>query len=302
MLGITVVLMGGTILDLNCALEKNATGVDLKQLFIGSEGTLGVITEATLKLAPLPRESQVLLLGLPTVESVFPLFQKARNSTFQILAFEYFSAACMRSVCQLKNTPPPFHAEAYVLMEIESHEHLENWLESLLEETSDIDGLLCRSSAEKKHIWSFRESITESLAIRGRVHKNDIALPLRALPEFFSQWPEPSPDAPERFIFGHIGDGNLHISTLQPPSWSSDAFEAECARGDTALYERVQQFRGSVSAEHGIGLLKKKALHYSRSALEISMLRALKQVFDPDGLLNPGKILMHESHQPSAAS
>lgn len=300
-LGLKVALMNGEVLDLNGALEKNNTGLDLRQMFIGTEGTLGVICEATLKLARLPQKVSVFFFSVDSIQAVLALFENARKGPFDIAAFECLSDACMRNVCEVRGLSSPFPAASpyYVLMEVETPESdgkaaaLESWLERAFSEAWVKDGTLAQSPREARDLWALREGISESLSAKGMVHKHDIALPISRLEAFLAEWTETF----ERtyrgyrvFTFGHIGDGNLHINIMKPESLDKIRFLEDCDQIDDGLFAIVQKHRGSVSAEHGIGLLKKRALHFSRAPEELALLRGMKRVFDPKHLLNPGKI------------
>jgi FAD/FMN-containing dehydrogenase len=299
-LGLTVVRMNGEVLQLNGALEKNNTGIDLRQLFIGSEGTLGVITEAVLKLCPLPVEerTQVCLFALKDFASVLSLFSGARKGPFILSAFECLSDACLKEVVRHGGRSPfePGAGEAYVLMEVEAENGpaFEEWLTAQFEGDLITDGTMALSAKEKAALWSLRERVAESVMTNAEVHQQDLAVPITSLVDFFTdvekRYATAYPEF-EVFIFGHIGDGNLHIFIRKPPGMESGAFHARCAESDTMLFELCEKFKGSVSAEHGVGLLKKPALHYSRSESELSYLRAMKKAMDPKGLLNPGKMI-----------
>ena len=299
-LGLQAVMMGGKVLELNGALEKNNTGLDLRQMLIGSEGTLAVITEATLKLTPLPDHVHVFFFALESVPAVLRLFAAARRGPFQIMTFEFLTLNCLKLVTEQMGRASPVGLvdPTYVLLEIEQRNGaagaamLDQWLEDLFQDGLVTQGTLAQSPRESKELWVLRESISECLAHQGFVHKNDIALPVAKLESFVAGLPEVFKHFPEFeiFVFGHIGDGNLHINTMKPPQVSKDDFLVLCQESDLALFEWVRQHRGSISAEHGIGLLKKAALGYTRSADEIELMKAVKQIFDPQGLLNPGKI------------
>jgi len=308
-LGLTVVTMDGEVLRLNGALEKNNTGIDLRQVFIGSEGTLGVITEATLKLCPLPNDvkTRVCFFAVPGFGAVLKLFESARSGPFTISAFECLSDRCMDEVVK-SGLRSPFvpgdagvTAGAYVLMECEERDpdSMEEWLSGVLGDSFGgsplvIDATMAQSSRERAELWMLREHVAEAILNQGETHQQDLSVPLVALGDFFSgvesRYAEAYPEF-SVFIFGHIGDGNLHIFIRKPSTLSSEDFHRKCEQSDPILFELCQKFQGSVSAEHGIGLLKKSALRYSRSETELAYCRGLKQVFDPRGLLNPGKIL-----------
>jgi FAD/FMN-containing dehydrogenase len=294
-LGLTVVLADGTVLDLNRCLEKNNTGADLRQLFIGSEGTLGVVTEATLKLCRPPRSAHVLLAAVGDIAAVLRFFKESRQGPFTLSAFECFSHACLERVMAHKQVGAPLGLERpfYVLMEVEGElERLEDWLGSMLTQGLVADGTLSQDGTQARRLWTYRESISESLA-SAFPHKNDLALPVHALAAFYTDFERL---LAERYpgwtvcIFGHIGDGNLHLNALKPAAWSIEDFVTHTRRADDDVFALVQRHGGSISAEHGIGLLKKPYLHYSRNPAEIVALRALKHALDPLEILNPGKI------------
>ena len=300
-LGLTVVTMAGEVLELNGALEKNNTGLDLRQLFIGTEGTLGIVTEATLKLSRLPGTLDVFFFALADIPAVLKLFMQARKGPFTLMAFETLTHNCLEAVKDHLKVAGPFAepAGAYVLMEVEcpvspdAQQVLDRWLEGIFESGLVSNGTLAQSPREAKELWSLRESTSESIFHRGFLHKNDIALPVAELEVFIasmhSLFQTKYPEI-ELYVFGHIGDGNLHINAVKPESMSREAFLKRAHETDEDLFALVQKHKGSVSAEHGIGLLKKEALHYSRTPAEMAYLRAVKKTFDPAGLLNPGKI------------
>lgn len=300
-LGLQVVLMSGEVLEPNGALEKNNTGLDLRQLFIGSEGTLGIITEATLKLSRVPQKLDVFFFALKDMSAVFKLFAEARRAPFELMAFETLSHPCLEVVTRHLKLHSPFAGQhgAYVLLEAQTPseseaQKLQSWLESLFEKGLVEDGTQAQSPREAQDLWKLREGISESLAATGLLHKNDIALPIAELETFIAEMTELFSKRHSRFglyVFGHIGDGNLHVNTMKPEDTEKSAFLAECKQADQALFALVQKHHGSISAEHGIGLLKKDALKFSKSPGELALMKQIKQVFDPKGLLNPGKIL-----------
>ncbi|MDB4927547.1 MAG: glcD2 [Myxococcaceae bacterium] len=297
-LGLEVVTAQGDVLALNGALEKNNTGVDLRQLFIGSEGTLGVITEATLRLARLPGALDVMLYAVPDLPAVLRLFEAARQGPFTLSAFEFFTDRAAARVRRHRGLTPPFAVEGgcYVLIEVEAtqREALEQWAAGLFEQGLVADGVLAQNGAQGRALWQLREAISESLSATGVLHKNDVALPVAALAPFCAAldalFAERYPGW-EVVLFGHIGDGNLHINVMKPDDLERAEFFARTGEADHALFALVREHGGSISAEHGIGLLKKPYLGYSRAPEELALLRALKVVFDPLGVLNPGKII-----------
>jgi FAD/FMN-containing dehydrogenase len=295
-LGLEVVTAAGAVLELGGALEKNNTGLDLRQLFIGSEGTLGIITEATLKLTRLPGRADVLLCAVPDLAGVLRLFRAARGGPFVLAAFEFFTDRCLARVMRHRKLRAPLApASHYVLIELEGagEEATAEWTASLLDRDLATDAALAQSPAQAAELWALREGISESLAATGFPHKNDIALPIAALDAFSAEAEaliaREYPDW-ELCLFGHIGDGNLHVNVMKPDSVELDAFRARTGPADRDLFALVRKYHGSISAEHGIGLLKKPYLAYSRSEEEMALLRAVKRMMDPKGILNPGKI------------
>jgi FAD/FMN-containing dehydrogenase len=298
-LGLQVVLANGDVLELNDALEKNNTGLDLRQLFIGSEGTLGIVTEATLKLARLPPAGSVMLFAVSDLAGVVRLFRETKAAPFVLSAYEMFTDACLDRVVAHRKLRAPLaqHAGHYVLVEFEGpvdRDALEGWIAQLFESSVVNDGVLAQTSPEARDLWSLRESISESLSATGFPHKNDVALPVAALEAFCAElgdvfarrypgW--------EICLFGHIGDGNLHVNVMKPDGADKPSFLAKTKEADRDLFDLVRKHRGSISAEHGVGLLKRPYLGYSRTPEEIAVMRAIKRALDPQNLLNPGKVL-----------
>ena len=306
-LGLEVVLASGEVLEIGGALEKNNTGLDLRQLFIGSEGTLGVITEATLKLARLPGATTVMLFALEDVAGVLALFREARHAPFTLSAYEFFSQRCVDRLFRHRKLKPPF-AETYpyyVVVEAEGEgageadharlvERVEGWAAGVFESGLAKDGTIAQHSSQARDLWQLREGISESLAATGLPHKNDVALPIAGLDAFckdlegefeklYAGW--------EICLFGHVGDGNLHINIMKPDAMDKPAFFAKTKAADRDLFALVQRHHGSISAEHGIGMLKKPYLGYSRSPAELAVMKQIKRALDPNGILNPGKVL-----------
>jgi FAD/FMN-containing dehydrogenase len=297
-LGLEVVTMAGDVLNLNGALEKNNTGPDLRQLFIGSEGTLGVITEATLKLVRVPKKLDVFLFAVADLAGVLRLFRAARRGPFTITAYEFFTDRCLARLQKHRKLRSPFEAASshYVLLELEAAvaSELDDWMSGLFEQELVSDGTMAQSSSQAAELWALREGISESLSATGLPHKNDISLPISELEAFCAEleavFTERYPDF-EVCLFGHIGDGNLHINVMKPDALDKSEFLARTKAADHDMFRLVRAHQGSISAEHGIGLLKKDYLSYSRSPAELSLIRALKSALDPLNLLNPGKII-----------
>jgi FAD/FMN-containing dehydrogenase len=297
-LGLQVVVADGTVLELNGALEKNNTGVDLRQLFIGSEGTLGVVTEATLKLARLPAALKVFLFGVKDLPAVLALFREARRAPFTISAYEFFTDRCLARLLRHRALRAPLAQKSshFVLLEAEGGDEalFESWTTSLFERGLIEDGTMAQHSSQAAELWALREGISESLSATGLPHKNDVALPVAALEAFCAEldaifasrypgW--------EICLFGHIGDGNLHINVMKPDAMDKPTFLAKTKDADHDLFALVKKHAGSISAEHGIGLLKKPYLGYSRSEGEMALMRSIKRALDPNGILNPGKVI-----------
>ncbi len=299
-LGLQAVTIDGDILELNGDLEKNNTGYDLVQLLIGSEGTLAVITEATLRLTRLPSLVSVFLFAIPSLEAMMAVFESARQGPFDILAFEFFSERCLLAVKEKLGKTTRFSKEApfYILIEISHREEtareMDGWLGGLLENGTALDGMVAHSSEEKKEVWALREGITESLQVKSQVRKYDVAVPLRRLLSFLKEVEGlmgTNQLSIDLYLFGHLGDGSPHLNLLKPQGTSDEKFEKDCAKFETLLYPLLKSHGGSVSAEHGVGLLKKNWILFSRSAAELRLYRRIKEAFDPNNLLNPGKIL-----------
>lgn len=297
-LGLQVVTAQGDVLELNGALEKNNTGMDLRQLFIGSEGILGIVTEAVLKLTRLPERQSVLLFAVTDIAAVLALFRDARRAPFTLAAYEFFTERCLKRVQKHRKVRSPFEAQHpyFVLVEIENadDEALETWVSSLFERELILDGTLAQNSSQAAELWSLREGISESLSATGVPHKNDIALPVAALEAFCAElesvFQANYPDW-EIALFGHIGDGNLHVNVMKPDALDKAEFLKRTSEADHTMFKLVKKHQGSISAEHGIGLLKKPYLGYSRSPEELAMLRSIKRALDPQNILNPGKII-----------
>lgn len=304
-LGLKVVLASGELLELGGALVKNNTGYDLRQLFIGSEGTLGVIVEVTLRLCRPPADSLVALCAVDSDAHVLALFSRLRSSSLSLSAFECFDHGCLEHVLRHRRGDPPFASAAprYVLIEVEAPapgsaalEHTRDELGLCLgdaQEAGEIaDAVLSGSAAQARVLWAYREDISESLH-RHTPHKADIALPVARVGEFLAAYrPRVAERLPgiEALCFGHVGDGNLHLNLLRPADLGLPEFLARVHAFDDELYGLVQAHAGSISAEHGVGLLKRDHLHFTRSPLEVGLMRGIKAAFDPDNLFNPGKI------------
>ena len=307
-LGLRVVVASGDVLDIGGALVKNNTGYDLRQLFIGSEGTLGIVVEATMRLCPPPAGLVVALCAVSDEARVLELFGHVRRSGLQLQAFECFDQDCLRHVQahRGRSGPGPFDPPSpqHALVEVEvpssgeaARDAIVDRLTECLADAQDAglvsDAVIASTPAQARELWALREDVSESLH-RHRPHKSDVALPVSRLPAFLAAWraavAKHLPDV-SALVFGHIGDGNLHLNLLPPEGEAPEHFTARAEAFDAQTYALVHDFAGSISAEHGIGLLKREHLHFSRSDGELAMMRAIKQALDPYGLFNPGKIL-----------
>jgi len=295
--GLKVVTAEGYILELNRGLIKNSSGYDLRHLLIGSEGTLGVVVEATLKLTDLPPPGEVMLLALPSFANVMQVFSIFRDH-LQLQAFEFFAGNALPHVLA-HGAHNPFEQSwpYYVVVEYSTFgEHGEsaamNVFERCMENGWVLDGCISTSEAQAQQLWQLREGITESIA-QYTPYKNDISVRVCDIPVFLQQAGELlAREYPQFEViwFGHIGDGNLHISILKPASLAQADFVKDCERVTRLLASVLQRFGGSISAEHGIGLVKKPYLDSTRSTAEIALMCALRKVFDPQRILNPGKL------------
>jgi len=298
-LGLKVVTGSGEILSLNKGLIKNATGYDFRHLFIGSEGTLGFIVEATMQLAKLPKGLTTLLLAVSHMTDLIEVLRAFRQK-ISLSAFEFFSEAALQHVLAYGEKSHPFteKSDYYALIEFEDDEGraLElamSCFEECIEQGWVTDGIVSQSEQQRQDLWHFREAISESITPH-TPYKNDISVKVSKVPSFLHEVEteiiESYPDF-EIVWFGHIGDGNLHLNILRPSDWSIENFKRECEKVSQKILSIVKDNEGSISAEHGVGLLKKGQLHFSRSDTEIAYMKAMKLVFDPDSIMNPGKLI-----------
>ncbi len=295
-MGLRVVTGAGELLDLNRGLVKNATGYDLRHLFVGSEGTLGIVVEATLRLVPPPGPRVVLLAGVEGFGPLSDLFGSLRRAA-PPSAYEFLSETALSAVLAARKLKAPLAARYpfYALVEVDAA--AEPAVLAVLEEkltSGEVgDVVVATDEGECRRLWQLRESISESIAPR-LPYKNDLSVVISALPEFLAAADDlvrASYPGWEVLWYGHMGDGNLHLNVLAPDGVSREEFLAHCDRMTERMSALVDRFGGSVSAEHGVGLLKRKVLHHSRSAAEIAAMREIKKAFDPNGIMNPGKLL-----------
>ena len=296
--GLKVVTGTGELLELNRDLIKNATGYDLRQLFIGAEGTLGFVVEATMRLERAPKNLTAMVLGTPDFDSIMPVLH-AFQDKLDLTAFEFFSDKAMAKIMGRGDVPAPFETECpfYALLEFEAiSEDIANdalaTFEHCVEQGWVLDGVMSQSQQQLENLWKLREFISETIS-HWTPYKNDISVTVGKVPAFLhdidSIVGEHYPDF-EIVWFGHIGDGNLHLNILKPENLSKDEFFAKCATVNKWVFEIVEKYNGSISAEHGVGMTKRDYLTYSRSPAEIAVMKSIKAVFDPNGIMNPGKI------------
>lgn len=297
-LGLTVVTGKGDILKLNEGMLKNATGYDFRHLFIGAEGTLGFVTKALIKLEKQPVNLTAMVLGVPNFESVVTLldrFGKALNLT----AFEFFDSVAIDKVLTAGHAKAPFESRTpfYVLLEFEavSDDVLDTAMsvfESCAEDGLIEDGVMSQSVGQLHELWKLRESISETISVF-TPYKNDVSVLIVHLGNFIDDIEQIVKDNYPDFEicwFGHIGDGNLHLNILKPDTLSKDDFFAKCQMVNKYVFDTVKKYKGSISAEHGVGMTKKPYLDYTRSPIEIEYMKAVKAVFDPNGIMNRGKV------------
>ena len=291
-LGLEAVLADGTVVSSMNQMLKNNTGYDLKQLFIGSEGTLGVITRVVVKLSPLPKSRQTALLATESFENVVNLLKGMQSdfagtlSAYEVMWNDYFSAVTRDGG---HASPMAREHPYYILVEAEGahpqtdDERFQRFLEEKLEAGEIVDAVIPKSQSERDALWAIREDFESLLP----AYLYDVSLPIKSMTEYverlqiaFADWR----DDAEFVVFGHIADGNLHIFV-----WSREK-GLNHKQVDTIVYEGLDGLQGSISAEHGIGMEKKAWLGHTRSNEEIELMKGLKRLLDPDSILGPGKM------------
>jgi len=298
-LGLEVVLADGTVLNSLRALRKDTAGYDLKQLFIGSEGTLGIITAACVRLVPDPGELQTAMVAVQTAgESVGLLARLKEQLADRVETFELVSDYVFGLVEKhIPDASLPFAERFpwYVLIEAAcSVDELENALGDEMEDGPVLDAVIAKNAAEGARLWRMRHSISEAERQDGKALKHDVSVPVSAMPAFLEEGDalleSLSPQA-RLVAFGHVGDGNLHYNVVLPRSMGAAQWASEGNRVTGAIYDLVMKFGGSISAEHGIGQLKREWLAEYGNGAELDLMRKLKKTLDPAGILNPGKVI-----------
>nr|WP_315236089.1 FAD-binding oxidoreductase [uncultured Albidiferax sp.] len=310
-LGLEVVTAEGELWNGLRTLRKDNTGYDLRDLYIGSEGTLGVITAAVLKLFPLPAAQVVALVAVPSPQQALDLLGLAQARLGAgLTAFEILSDTCVALVLQhIPGTRRPLAEVSpwYVLLELsastgeaQAAEAMEGLLEAAMESEWVTDAALATNLAQAEALWALRENISEAQAAEGKTIKHDIALPISRIPAFIAstdaliaaQFPQV-----RQVTFGHLGDGNLHYNASPQPGSGPEQmaeFLALEAPLNQLVHDAVHAFDGSISAEHGLGVLRRDASARYKPPLELQLMRRIKQALDPQGLMNPGKLLKFE--------
>jgi FAD/FMN-containing dehydrogenase len=304
-LGLEVVLPGGQIWNGLRRLRKDNTGYCLRQLFVGSEGTLGIITGAVLKLVPRAHEVVLAFCAVPSVQAaldLFVLFRRYHHDKIQ--AFEYMHRAIMDLV--LKNVagtrlPLEQSYDHYALVELADvavdsglRQKLEDVLEKGMEAGLILDGVIAGSAAERQAVWQLRETVVEAQAREGPSIKNDVTVPVSKTPEFIMR---AKAECERRFPgirvipYGHMGDGNIHFNLTPPIGADHEAFKKQDHEIMGTVMEVIRQFDGSFSAEHGIGQIKPYMMEKWRGGAELDTMRRIKAALDPLGIMNPGKVL-----------
>jgi FAD/FMN-containing dehydrogenase len=305
-LGLEVVLPSGQTWDGLRGLRKDNTGYDLKQLFIGAEGTLGVITAAVLKLFPLPRSHATAIAALQSPEKALALLDRVRDACGERVAgFELFSDFCLSLVLKhFKGTAAPFPGRSahYALLELSDTQPgegvrvlIESVLEDALGEGLILDAAVAQSEAQSKAFWTLRENISEAQAHEGPNIKHDVSLPISRIAEFAAA---ADAELARAFpgvrvvAFGHLGDGNLHYNVTAPAGTPAAAFvEREMSAVNRIVHDGVARLGGSISAEHGVGQLRREEIRRYKSMVELDLMRSVKRALDPLGIMNPGKVL-----------
>jgi len=314
-LGLEVVLADGRVIDGLTSLRKDNTGYDLRDLFIGAEGTLGVITAASLKLFPRPRTVETAFLAVPDLAAAVQLLARLREATGDLVtSFEFLPRIAVELVTRhIPGVSDPLDRphDAYVLCEASTSREdpalrglLEATLEQAMAEGLVLDAVLAESLAQREALWKLRESVPEAQRAEGASIKHDISVPVAALPRFMAEGTAAVlaiVPAGRMVAYGHVGDGNLHFNVSVPARGDPDAFMALAPAIHDAVHAIVRRFRGSISAEHGIGRLKRAALARHKGAVDLDVMRAIKAVLDPKGILNPGKVLPGQGDGPGPA-
>lgn len=294
-LGIEAVMAGGQVVDCMSSMKKDNTGYDLKQLFIGSEGTLGLVTRLALACPSRPASVNLALLAVSKFEDVLTTFKEAKSNLGEILSScEFIDQGSMRCVTEnLRLTCPLEDSSFYMLIETSGsnsqhdEEKLNLFLDRMMGQGTVTDGTVATAPSKQQEIWHLRERIAESLLVDGYCYKYDISLPLPQFYEAVLAMRGVLGEDVRRVVgYGHVGDGNLHLN-ITTPAYSREILH----RIEPFLYEWTSKHRGSISAEHGMGFKKRNYIGYSKSEAAVHLMHKIKAVFDPLGIMNPYKVL-----------
>lgn len=302
-LGLEAVLPDGTIWSGLTGLRKDNTGYDIKQLLIGAEGTLGIITAATLKLFPRPGRTELAFIGVDSVEGAVTFLGLAKRlSGNAVTAFEILPRIALERVLEhVPGTRDPLESQQawYVVCEMSfgrsegARETLEEALGEGFERALIKDGAIAENETQAKDFWRIRESIAEAERAYGRSVKHDVSIPVSRMAEFIALGSQRVTEAfPEAvvFCFGHVGDGNVHFNFASPSPGRAEEFMQSAGAISAIVYDTVAEFDGSISAEHGIGVMKSAELA-ARKPVDVTVMRAIKQALDPKGIMNPRVLL-----------
>ena len=306
-LGLEVVLANGEVLNGLSSLRKDNTGYDLRDLFVGAEGTLGVITAASLKLFPIPRTIETAFLAVPGMQAAVEVLARLREATGDcVTSFEYLPRIAVEFTTRhVPGVVGPLGAAhpAYVLCEVSTARDdpqlrplLEETLHRCLEDGLVVDATIAESIAQRAAFWKLRESVPEAQRHEGASIKHDVAVPVASLPAFLEHASAAVARVAPRarlVAYGHVGDGNLHFNLSEPAGGDERAaFLALQSAINDAVHDCVRSFGGSISAEHGIGRLKRELLPRYKDPVALAAMRAVKRALDPKGIMNPGKLLL----------
>jgi FAD/FMN-containing dehydrogenase len=298
-LGLEVVLANGDVWNGLKRLRKDNTGYDLRNMFIGAEGTLGVITKAVLKLFPRPKSYETAFIAVPGAQAAVDLLSLMKElSGNRVVAFELIVELAMQFTARHMGTRNPLSSASpwYVLAELSDPPPgaMMTVLEAAMEKGFVTDAALAQSGTQRNEFWALRELISESQKPEGGSIKHDISVPVSAVPEFLAK----ADAAVTRFMpgcrfvsFGHLGDGNIHYNVSQPAGMNKQAFLDSWDLMNDVVFEVVMALGGSISAEHGIGRLKVRHMPHIKSPVELGMMQSLKRMLDPNNILNPGRVI-----------
>jgi len=296
-LGIEAVLADGRVFENLNVLRKDNTGYDLKQLFIGSEGTLGIITKLSLQCAPRPKSVNVMFFGLDSFVNVQQLFIEAKKELGEILsAFEFLDHVSLELVTNVKKVRNPLNSrhKFYVLIETagsnidHDREKVTQFLEHVTTNQVVTDGTIAGDESQAKSLWFIRENVPEAANKFGKVYKYDISIPQKEIYEIVEVMREKFKSRPDATVigYGHLGDSNLHLNIITP-KYDEETINII----EPYVYEFTASKNGSISAEHGLGIMKPHMIYYSKQPLLVELMKSIKRIFDPNGIMNPYKVL-----------